>query len=47
MGLSQLCMIALESYGGEFIDCPVVENEDAIHVSCDVLSKSDGSIKVR
>ena len=41
MGLSQLCMIALESYGGEFIDCPVVENEDAIRVSCDVLSKGN------
>lgn len=41
MGLSQLCMTALDSYGGEFIDCPVVENEDAIPVSCDVLSKGN------
>lgn len=41
MGMSQLCMTALDSYGGEFIDCPVVENEGAIRVSCDVLSKGN------
>lgn len=41
MRISQLCMTALDSCGGEFIDCPVAENESAIRVSCDVLSKAN------
>lgn len=41
IGMSQLCMTALDSCGGEFIDNPVVENEGAIRVSCDVLSKAN------
>lgn len=41
MRMSQLCMTALDSCGGEFIDCPVAEKESAIRVSCDVLSKAN------